>query len=144
MVHALLNQDECQREGFGEVVRHVVSPFDFSRTLPVGGGLLVPCSLPGPPVVKHLMQMVLWWLARRGGISQCASPNSISHFLEEISSLSHSIVSLYFFVEAGFLISPCYSLELFIQMHISFLFSFAFHFFSQLFVRPPQTAILLF
>ena len=30
VVHALLNQDECQREGFGEVVRHVVSPFDFS------------------------------------------------------------------------------------------------------------------
>ena len=29
------------------------------------------------------------------------------------------------------------------QMGISFLFSFAFHFFSQLFVRPPQTAILL-
>ena len=39
------------------MVRHVVSPFDLSRTLLVGGGLLVPCSLPGPPVVK-LMQMV--------------------------------------------------------------------------------------
>ena len=36
----------------------------------------------------------------------------ISNFLEEISSLSHSIVFLYFFVlitEEGFLISPCYS-----------------------------------
>ena len=32
--------------------------------------------------------------------------------------------------EEGFLISPCYSLELFIQMGISFLFSFAFHFSS--------------
>ena len=32
--------------------------FDLSETLPVGGGLLVPCSLPGPPVVKQLMQMV--------------------------------------------------------------------------------------
>ena len=54
-------------------------------------------------------------------------------FLEEISSLSHSIVFLYFFAlitEAGFLISPCYSLELYIQMGISFLFSFAFHFSS--------------
>ena len=29
--------------------------------------------------------------------------------------------------EEGFLISPCYSLELCIQMLISFLFSFAFH-----------------
>ena len=37
-----------------EVVGHVVSPFD----LPVGGGLLVPCSLPGPPVVKQLSEMV--------------------------------------------------------------------------------------
>ena len=35
-----------------------MSPFDLSGTLPVGGGLLVPCSLPGPPVVKQLMQMV--------------------------------------------------------------------------------------
>ena len=35
-----------------------VSPFDLFRTRLVGGGLLVPCSLPGPPVVKQLMQMV--------------------------------------------------------------------------------------
>ena len=72
----------------------------------------------------------------------------MSDFLEEISSLSHSVVFLYFFAliaEEGFLISPCYSLELCIQMGISFLFSFAFCFSSfQLFVRPPQTAILLF
>ena len=50
----------------------------------------------------------------------------ISNFLEEISSLSHCIVFLYFFAlitEEGFLISPCYSLELCIQMLISFLFS---------------------
>ena len=40
------------------VAGHVVSPFDLSRTLLLGGGLLVPCSLPGPPVVKQLMQMV--------------------------------------------------------------------------------------
>ena len=58
VVHALFSQDECQREGFWKVVRHVVSPFDLSRTLLVGGGLLVPCSLPGPPVIKQLMQMV--------------------------------------------------------------------------------------
>ena len=47
----------------------------------------------------------------------------ISDFLKEISSLSHSIVFLYFFVlitEEGFLISPCYPLELCIQMGISF------------------------
>ena len=47
-----------------------------------------------------------------------------SNFLEEISSLSYSIVFLYFFaliIEEGFLISPCYSLELCIQMgYLSF------------------------
>jgi len=51
----------------------------------------------------------------------------ISNFLEEISSLSHSIVFLYIFAlitEEGFLISPCYTLELCIHMGLSFLFSF--------------------
>ena len=46
----------------------------------------------------------------------------ISKFLEEISSLSHSIVFFYFFVliaEKGFLISPCYSLELWIYLSFS-------------------------
>ena len=58
VVHALFSQDGCQREGFWEVVGHVVSPFDLSLILPVGGGLLVPCSLAGLPVLKQLMQMV--------------------------------------------------------------------------------------
>ena len=53
----------------------------------------------------------------------------ISNFLEEISSLSHSVVFLYFFAlitEEGFLISSCCSLEFCIQMGISFLFSLLF------------------
>ena len=57
----------------------------------------------------------------------------ISNFLKEISSLSQSIVFLYFFAlitEEGFLISLCYFLELSIQTGISFLFSFAFCFSS--------------
>ena len=58
VVYALFSQDGCQREGFWEVVRHVVSSFDLSQTLLVGGGLSVLCSLPGPLVVKQLMQMV--------------------------------------------------------------------------------------
>ena len=56
----------------------------------------------------------------------------ISDFLEEISGLSHSVVFLYIFAlitEEGFLMSPCCSLELCIQMDTSFLFSFGFHFF---------------
>ena len=48
----------------------------------------------------------------------------VSNFLEDISGLSHSIVFLYFFAlitEAGFIISPCYSLEVCIQMvYLSF------------------------
>ena len=54
---ALFSHDGCHR-GFWKVVGHVVSPFDLSPTLAVGGGLLVLCSLPGPPVLKQLMQMV--------------------------------------------------------------------------------------
>ena len=58
VVHALLSQDGCQQEGFWEVVRHVVLSSDLSRTLRVGGGLLVLCSLPELPVIKQLMKMV--------------------------------------------------------------------------------------
>ena len=58
VVHALFSQDGCQREGFWEEVGYVMSPFDLSRTLHVGGSLLLPCSLSGPPVIKQLMQMV--------------------------------------------------------------------------------------
>ena len=58
VVHTLFSQDGCQREGFWEVVRHVVSPFDLSRTLLVSGGSFILCSLPGPPIIKQLMQMV--------------------------------------------------------------------------------------
>ena len=59
VVHVLFSQDGCQREEFWEVVGQVISPFDLSQTRLVGGGLLVPCSLPGPPVIlKELMQTV--------------------------------------------------------------------------------------
>ena len=33
-------------------------PFDLFQTLSIGGGLLVPRSLLGSPVVKHLAQML--------------------------------------------------------------------------------------
>ena len=72
----------------------------------------------------------------------------ISNFLEEISGLSHSIVFLYFFAliaEKGFLISPCYSLELYIQIGI---YSFSSLLFASLLFsdicNASQTAILLF
>ena len=71
----------------------------------------------------------------------------ISDFLEEISRHSHSIVFLYFFAlftSEDFLISPCYSLELCIQMGISFFFS-AFHFysFSQIFLIAMSYLLII-
>ena len=53
---------------------------------------------------------------------------SISNFLEDISSLSYSIVFFYLFTLIswkGFLISTVYSLGISIQVGISFLLTFA-------------------
>ena len=74
VVHALFSQDGCQREGFWEVVGHVVSPFDLSLTLPVGGGLFVPCSLAGPPIIKQLMQMGTMVLGQGGQFQSMCFP----------------------------------------------------------------------
>ena len=46
-----------------------MSPFNLSQTLPVGGGLLVPCSLSGSPVIKQLMEMVTMVPGQGGGFS---------------------------------------------------------------------------
>ena len=58
----MLSQDGFQREGFWEVGRTygLKSPlsFDLSQILLVDGSLSGPRSLPEPPVVKQLMQMV--------------------------------------------------------------------------------------
>ena len=56
------------------MVRHVLSPFDLSQTLLVGGGLLVLCSLLGPPVVKQLMQMVTMMLGQSGWFQSVCLP----------------------------------------------------------------------
>ena len=58
VAHALISQDGCQLERFWEVVGHVMSPFELSRTLLVGACLLVPCSLPGPPIVKQMVSIL--------------------------------------------------------------------------------------
>ena len=65
----------------------------------------------------------LWELVPAISVLYCAHlcmkcSLGISNFLEVITSNSHSIVFLYFFAlitEEGFLISPCYSLELCIK-----------------------------
>ena len=71
----------------------------------------------------------------------------ISNFLVDISSLSHSIVFLYFFDHLGRL--SYLSLLFFGTRHSDeyiflFILCLALHLFYQLFVRPPQTTILLF
>ena len=53
--------------------RQVVSPLDLSRTLPAGGGLLVPYSLSGSPAIKQLMQMVTM-VPGQGGRFQSVLP----------------------------------------------------------------------
>ena len=72
-----------------------------------------------------------------------------SDFPEEISSLSHSIVFLYFFCIDHWGKLSYLSLLFFGALHSDgYIFPFPLCllllFFSQLFVRPPQTAILLF
>ena len=61
-------------------------------------------------------------------------------------SLLFPIVFLYFFAlitEEGFLISPCYSLKLcIVRCVFPFLLCLSLLFFSQLFIRPPQTTTL--
>ena len=74
VVYTMFSQDGCQREGFWEVVRHAVSPFDLSRTRLVGSGLLVLCSSPGPPVVKQLMQMITMVPGQRGRFQSVCFP----------------------------------------------------------------------
>ena len=72
----------------------------------------------------------------------------ISNFLEEISSLSHSGLFLYFCIDRWRRLSYLFWL-FFGTLHsdayiFPFLLGFLLLFFSKLFVMPPQTAILLF
>ena len=78
VVHALFSQDGCQRKGFWEVVGYMVSPFDLSWTLKVGGGLLVPRFLRGPPVLKQLVQMVTMVPGQGGQVSVSVLPLTIT------------------------------------------------------------------
>ena len=73
MAHASLSQDGCYQEEFWEVDGHLLSP-DLSRTLPVGGGLLVLCFLPGPPVIKQLIGMVTEWPGQGGWFQSMSYP----------------------------------------------------------------------
>ena len=82
-------------------------------------GRLALCATPPvhPPTFFYCIWHTISVLYRAHLYMKCSL--GISDFLEEISSLSNSVVFLYFFAliaEEGFLISSCYSLELCIQM----------------------------
>ena len=70
--------------------RHAVSPLDLSRTLPVGGGLVVPHSLSGPPVIKQLMQMVTMVPGQGGWKTRWTKDNGLSES-ESCSVMSNSL-----------------------------------------------------
>ena len=57
----------------------MMSSFDLSRTLPVDGGLLVPCSLPGPPIIKQLMDYGAWpgWMVSVNVFPLTLSQNNV-------------------------------------------------------------------
>ena len=95
MAHASLSQDGFQRGGFWEVCRTyaLASPFDLFQILPVGGGLLVLGSLPGPPVVKQLMQMVTV-VPGQGGRFQSVVPLTVgdkAQILEGLIAMGKSL-----------------------------------------------------
>ena len=90
----------------------VVSPFDLSWTLLVGGGLLVPFPLLGPPVVKQLIPIVTV-VPGQGGQFQCASPNKwtvsmMSLFYLVFFLCASQIYSVYFQLKKKFFLAmPC-------------------------------------
>ena len=106
-----------------------------------GRGSLVGCHLWGctesdtTEMTQQLLNIFCFCQAHPISVLYCAHlckkfSLGIFNFPEETSSLSHSIVFLYFFAlitEEGFLMSPCNSSELCIQISIAFLFSFTFH-----------------
>ena len=81
VVPAFFSQDGCQQGGFLEEVRPVVSTFDLSRTLPVGGDFSVPCSSPEPPVIKQLMPMVTVVPGQGGRFQSVCFPSKSTRFL---------------------------------------------------------------
>ena len=74
VVHALRRMDS--NKDSGRLVGHtdwcLLSLFDLSCVLPVGGSFLGPCSLPGPPVVKitHAGGYCLPWPGQAVSFSQ--------------------------------------------------------------------------
>ena len=73
VVHISPNKMGSSEDDSGKLLGHMewrlLPSLDFSWVLPVGGSLLVPYSLPGPPV--YSCKCLLWSVAWSGGFSQC-------------------------------------------------------------------------
>ena len=73
---------------------HAVSPFNLSPTLPVGGGLLVPYSLSGSPVIRQLMQMVTMVPGQGGRFQSVCFPNRImAYFVSKYKFFKVTLIS---------------------------------------------------
>ena len=59
----------------------LLSPFDLPRILPVGGSLLVPRSLPGPPGVREELMQVVTMVPGQGGRFHSVVPLTLWHWL---------------------------------------------------------------
>ena len=67
---------------------NVVSPFDLSRTLPVGGGLLVPYSLSGSPVITtHANDYYGAWLGWAVSISVLPLTKRKGNYIDFLSKM---------------------------------------------------------
>ena len=100
-------------------------------------------AIPSPPLNLLLLVLTISVLYHTHLWIKCSL--DISNFLEKFSGIFHSFLFLYFFAlfnEEG-LISSYHSLELCIQLRISFP-RFLLLLFPQLYVKPPQTTILPF
>ena len=97
-------------------------------TLPNGESKLSSIRVVSPPYLRLLLSLLAFLIPACESSSLAFCIRNSEYKLNkqgEISSLSHSIVFLYFsalITEEGFLIFPCYSLELCIHMGIIFPF----------------------
>ena len=83
----------------------MVSHFDLSRTLPVGG-LLVLCSLPALPVVKQLMPMGSYGAWPGWAVSVSVLPLTMDHPLQLFKKFLAAL-ALYFSTQAPALGFSC-------------------------------------
>ena len=115
------------------VVIHIVEGFGIVSKAEIDVFLELSCFFDNPTDVGNLISSSSAFLnpAWTSGNSRFMYCWNLAWRILSITLLA--CVFLYFFLlitEEGFLICPCFSLELCIQMFIAFLFSFAFYFSS--------------